>query len=576
MFAVPGWTVPASTLRTQTTIPRSTDQNTATVIQVRNTSNALKLPKKRKRGAGDSTSPRVTRDNLADLWERHIEGTTRTYRGGEDVETQSVKPKKRHRRKDGDRKREAGKNGMGVASAETADVVKSSDKREVSSNKRKAKNRSLQRTGDIVPQKLASATDQMAQKLAPPKSNTLDTLTDLPLPLSTPSQALPSAASTTFITPLQKAMREKLLSSRFRYLNQALYTTPSKTSYELFRENPAFFIEYHEGFRRQVNAWPENPVNGFVRWIKERGGVRVKRSDQGSQKAQFKKKRKGRGGSPEVLRPQASASIDDKEIEALPRNTRSGICTIADLGCGEAQLAQAVSSSGSSPSKGPVSVKPLNLSIHSFDLAGSSPLITIADIRCLPLADSSIDLAIFCLALMGTNWIDFIEEAWRVLRWKGECWVSEVGSRFVSLKANRVEHSVGNRAKSNAKRKKAKPNGDLNDGNSSEGVTLAEESALLSSKVTQVSTDVSEFVEVLKRRGFVLIGDPELGNKMFVRMRFMKALAPTRGKGVPAQSIGRAQTWGKNRFVDKPSNGESEIIVEQEGKVLKPCVYKTR
>ncbi|RJE16810.1 rRNA processing protein Rrp8 [Aspergillus sclerotialis] len=33
---------------------------------------------------------------------------------------------------------------------------------------------------------------------------------------------------------------------------------------------------------------------------------------------------------------------------------------------------------------------------------------------------------------MGTNWVSFVEEAWRVLRGdgKGECWVSEVKSRF--------------------------------------------------------------------------------------------------------------------------------------------------
>ncbi|CAM9710846.1 unnamed protein product [Discosporangium mesarthrocarpum] len=48
----------------------------------------------------------------------------------------------------------------------------------------------------------------------------------------------------------------------------------------------------------------------------------------------------------------------------------------------------------------------------------------------VPLADSVVDVAVFCLALMGTNLADFIREAYRVLRTGGVMKVAEVRSRF--------------------------------------------------------------------------------------------------------------------------------------------------
>ncbi|KAK2067581.1 hypothetical protein P8C59_001307 [Phyllachora maydis] len=61
------------------------------------------------------------------------------------------------------------------------------------------------------------------------------------------------------LTPLQASMREKLMSARFRHLNETLYTKPSAESFALFCNSPEMFDEYHQGFRRQVGMWPENP-----------------------------------------------------------------------------------------------------------------------------------------------------------------------------------------------------------------------------------------------------------------------------------------------------------------------------
>ena len=38
----------------------------------------------------------------------------------------------------------------------------------------------------------------------------------------------------------------------------------------------------------------------------------------------------------------------------------------------------------------------------------------------------------FCLSLMGTNYLDFIEEAFRILKQHGTLWIAEVKSRVMS------------------------------------------------------------------------------------------------------------------------------------------------
>jgi ubiquinone/menaquinone biosynthesis C-methylase UbiE len=64
----------------------------------------------------------------------------------------------------------------------------------------------------------------------------------------------------------------------------------------------------------------------------------------------------------------------------------------------------------------------------------TKPFIASADISKLPLKDASISLCIFCLSLMGTNYLNFIREAWRVLKEEGELIISEVESRSPNWK----------------------------------------------------------------------------------------------------------------------------------------------
>lgn len=49
--------------------------------------------------------------------------------------------------------------------------------------------------------------------------------------------------------------------------------------------------------------------------------------------------------------------------------------------------------------------------IKSYDLVALSPHVIEKDIKSLPEKNGTVDLAVFCLSLMGTNYIEFLTEA---------------------------------------------------------------------------------------------------------------------------------------------------------------------
>ncbi|KAI9877353.1 MAG: 25S rRNA (adenine645-N1)-methyltransferase [Pleopsidium flavum] len=550
MFHVPGWSVSASSLKTQQIEKKSTAGSKPTEPTTnQTTSDTTSRPsKKRKRAQSNSAAVNVTADNLVALWEKYIEGKTASHVKASRVNGSSTDPNKadKKRRKEQKQNEKANNEGNGEYDIPTQTPDLSKEKFE----KRKSlkqKRREKQAAGDLPPSR-------------PPTSASPTH------PLTQPSRAPPSAPPAppaTKLTPLQASMRQKLISARFRHLNQTLYTTPSTHSLSLFAQNPQMFDEYHEGFRRQVGVWPENPVDGYIKTIQERGKQRFE-----SQKGRFRKENKPSKRASENIE---GAEQGNTTLLPLPRTAST--CTIADLGCGDALLSQTLATS----------TRKLKLKILSFDLHSTNPLVTKADIAHLPLADGSVDVAIFCLALMGTNWIDFVEEAWRVLRWKGELWVAEIKSRFgrVGLgkgKGGRiVEHSVGNKKKVGAKRKAA------DDDNEDDDARLLVE--VDGVDTPKQETDVSAFVEVLCKRGFALKSEHavDLSNKMFVKMEFVKALTPIRGKGLPdaprrgegdGSTGGERKKWAKTRFLESAEDGDEHE--GEEGKVLKPCVYKLR
>ncbi|KAK7608377.1 methyltransferase-domain-containing protein [Phyllosticta paracitricarpa] len=584
MFAVPGWNLSA-TLKTESEAP-----------PVASAAAAGSNPKKRKRqnkkgGDGNNAAGRnVTSENVADMWAEVVEGTKRSQpnetgsqkmksqkqeytaaqklemqakqqqqKQEEDIGDKEKKPKSKKQRRDEDAS--AAPKAKEGQKAEKKDDGTPATAKEHDTSKQEAKGKKQKKD------KKDKKRDNNAQDTSDndSKSNPAAAAAAAPSPLP------PANAK---LTPLQAKMREKLASARFRHLNQTLYTTPSAHSLQLIEEDPQIFNEYHAGFRQQVAVWPENPVDTFVQLVKRRGEVR------GARKKPEKKRPDGEEGSDD------ECDDDKRQLKPLPRDFRSHVCTIADLGCGDAKLSASLQPS----------LRKLKLAIHSFDLAAPSPLITKADISNLPLADGSVDIAIFCLALMGTNWPDFIDEAYRVLRWKGELWVAEIKSRFgrvASSSSNKekkvVDHSVGRRQKKGAAANSKQNKQDA-------AAAAAEDEQDLAVTVdgapsARAETDVSAFVNALRARGFVLDAPAgaensaiDLRNRMFVHMRFVKAAAPTRGKNVRRDEgkgggrgggAGGGGTWKakakKTAFVDEDDEG----AVDEAG-LLKPCVYKLR
>jgi len=163
------------------------------------------------------------------------------------------------------------------------------------------------------------------------------------------------------LSKLQAQLKAKLDGARFRWINEELYTRTGAESLAAMTADPTAFRAYHEGYRLQVEAWPENPLDRIIH-----------------------------------------------EIRAGPATA-----VVADMGCGEARLAASV------PNK-----------VHSYDLVAANPSVTACDIAHVPLPDASVDVVVFCLSLMGTNYLDFLQEADRILRPGGRLLIAEVRSRF--------------------------------------------------------------------------------------------------------------------------------------------------
>jgi len=96
---------------------------------------------------------------------------------------------------------------------------------------------------------------------------------------------------------------------------------------------------------------------------------------------------------------------------------RSGY-TIGDLGCGEAKLAEAVSD---------------RHTVYSFDHIAVNDKVIACDMAHVPLEYEALDVAIFSLSLMGSNFTDYLREAYRTLKLDGQLHIIEASSRFNNL-----------------------------------------------------------------------------------------------------------------------------------------------
>lgn len=126
---------------------------------------------------------------------------------------------------------------------------------------------------------------------------------------------------------------------------------------------------------------------------------------------------------------------------------------VADFGCGDARLSKSVKNK-----------------VYSLDLVACDDTVIACNMANTPLEKGSIDVAVFCLSLMGVDYPRFLKEAHRVLKLGGFLLIAEVKSRFDPA----------------------------NDGASP-----------------------TQFVDALKRLGFALVSQDEK-NKMFCMFTFKK------------------------------------------------------
>lgn len=281
------------------------------------------------------------------------------------------------------------------------------------------------------------------------------------------------------LTPLQQKMMAKLSGSRFRWINEQLYTTTSENALELIKNQPELFDEYHDGFRSQVVSWPENPIDVFIDQIKSRSTKPINAP----------------GGLP-----------------GLPKTKE---LIIADMGCGEAALSLKVTQFFNKNKK---LKRKIDYKVHSFDLKKVNDRITVADIKNVPLPDNSCSIVIFCLSLMGTNFLDFIKEAYRILAPRGELWIAEIKSRF-------SDNGHGD-----------------------------------------------EFTNALKLMGF-FHKQTDDHNKMFTRFEFFKP-----SQDVINERIAKLER--RQKFIEV-ENEKEQLFSKREKKaegewLLKPCIYKRR
>ena len=179
---------------------------------------------------------------------------------------------------------------------------------------------------------------------------------------------------------LLDTFKNKLTASTFRLLNEQIYSSPNAFAGQLLRD-ASTFEDYHSGYRAQLCQWPVNPNQLVI---------------------------------DSILKDKRGRFCANKS-KALQGYTPTS-WVIADMGCGDAQVAAAL--------------KPHGYTVHSFDFCAANEHVTVASSSQVPLERSTVDVCVFSLSLMATDYYDSLLEAHRILKPKRLLKIIEVRSRI--------------------------------------------------------------------------------------------------------------------------------------------------
>ncbi|KAE8231543.1 hypothetical protein CF326_g3443 [Tilletia indica] len=264
-----------------------------------------------------------------------------------------------------------------------------------------------------------------------PDTSTVVPTSSMPTPKPTSTAVAPPPTTTPIaLTPLQKSMSQKLSGARFRTINETLYTQSSHAALELMQREPSTLTEYHSGFREQVKGWPKNPVDVLAKRIVKGAGAGGDGSglvvaDLGAGEAPLASALATLLPSAKVLSFDLLTSSDGRVVGAdcarfpfgvpLPGDPNaSGVLASVRRAVEEKARAKAKASGKGGEGEG----------ANGVGVGGGAQLTN---------PQAVVDVVVFCLSLMPTNWVDMILEARRILRDGGEIYIAEVASRFNTL-----------------------------------------------------------------------------------------------------------------------------------------------
>ncbi|ORC89041.1 putative methyltransferase [Trypanosoma theileri] len=179
---------------------------------------------------------------------------------------------------------------------------------------------------------------------------------------------------------LLEHFRTKLSSSTFRLLNEQIYSSNVAFANQLLKD-PSTYADYHNGYQQQLQQWPMKPSQVII----------------------------------EALLGDRRGRFLANKAKSMPGYIPTS-WVIADMGCGDAQIAQAL--------------KPKGYTVHSFDFCAVNPHVTVANAAKVPLENDSVDICIFSLSLMSTDYEKCLLEAFRVLKPGRLLKIVEVRSRI--------------------------------------------------------------------------------------------------------------------------------------------------